>query len=357
MTVLIPAYEPTEKMIALILELRAKTNDRILIIDDGSGERFQELFDRAENYGCTVLRHSKNTGKGAALKTGFNYLLSKGIQDKVVCADSDGQHHVDDIIRVAEAIHEDKTEIVLGIREFSGKIPLKSRFGNRITAYFFKLATGQALSDTQTGLRSYPYTLLSWLCSVDGDRFEYELNLLLFAKKAGIDIRQVPIDTIYDNNNKGTHFRAVQDSIRVFLPLIKFCGSSLISALLDFSLLFLFQSITGSLFWSVVSARVISSIFNYSLNKMLVFQAKNISGKQSAPKYFGLVVIIMLANYSLLAFMTETAGIPSVPAKLLTETVLFCLSYTVQRFLIFRRRDGKNQHPKQVPSLNNPTVI
>lgn len=353
MIVLIPSYEPTGKILKLISEIKAKTEYDILIIDDGSGEPFRELFDRAEDLGCTVLHHRKNRGKGSALKTGFKYLLSTGRADNVVCADSDGQHHIDDIIHVAETINEKKNEMVLGVREFEGRVPLKSRLGNTLTAFFFKLITRISITDTQTGLRGYSHPMLPWLCTVEGDRFEYELNLLLAAKQSHLLIKQIPIATIYANNNKGTHFRPIYDSIRVFLPLLKFCGSSLSSGMLDFVLLFFFQRLTGNLFWSVALARLISSLFNYSMNKVLVFKAKQTSKRQSAPKYFGLVLIIMMLNYSLLALLTQTMGIPGVPSKLLTEITLFFVSYTVQKLFIFGRYKGNNP----TPNTPKPFVI
>jgi len=337
MIVLMPAYEPTEKMLSLVLKLKVKTNYKILIIDDGSGIGFRWLFDKAEDYGCIVLHHSENRGKGEALKTGFTYLYSKCESDNIVCADSDGQHSVDDIIKLANAIDGSKSEMVLGVRQFDGKVPFKSSLGNRVTAFFFKLATGIGINDTQTGLRGYPYELIPWLCSVEGKRFEYELNLLLRSKESGISIKQVPIATIYDNNNKGTHFRPIHDSISVLMPILKFCGSSVTSAILDFIVLFVFQQLTCSLFWGVVLARVISSIFNYSVNKILVFNTKNVSSKQSASRYFGLVIVIMLLNYCLLSFMTKIICIPDIQAKLLTEITLFAMSYTVQKFFIFKR--------------------
>jgi glycosyltransferase involved in cell wall biosynthesis len=349
MLVLIPAYEPNEKMLALIAELQEKTTYDILIVDDGSGESYQTLFQLAASCGCTVLHHRENKGKGAALKTGFTYLLAAGRTDGVVCADADGQHHVADIISVAQAVAAQQDVMVLGVREFQGKVPLKSRFGNRVTSFFFKRATGIALTDTQTGLRAYPAALLPWLCAVPGERFEYELNLLLAAGKSAIMMKQVPIATIYDNQNKGTHFRPLQDSVRVFLPIIKFGASSLTAGLLDFILLFVLQDLTGSLFWGVVLARILSSTFNYSVNKVLVFKAKHLSGKQSAPRYFGLVLVIMLANYGLLALLTKTAGVPDVPAKLLTEITLFALSYTVQKLFIFRRQQREGLPAKRKP--------
>jgi putative flippase GtrA len=288
------------------------------------------------------LRHNGNQGKGAALKTGFRYLSALNRTDGVVCADSDGQHCADDIIRVAKATARHK-EMVLGVRQFRGKMPLKSRLGNTATAFLFKRVTGIPLTDTQTGLRAYPSALLPWLCSIEGNRFEYELNLLLAADQAAIKIKQIPVSAIYDNNNKGTHFRPLHDSVRVILPIIKFCGSSLTSGLLDFILLFVFQGLTGSLLASVVSARIISSVFNYAVNKALVFKARHVSGKQSAPGYFGLVVLIMLCNYCLLALMTKIIGISVLPAKLLTEFTLFGVSYSAQKLFVFRRRKEKKR--------------
>ena len=343
MTVLIPAYEPTLSLLKLIIELKEKTAYRILVVDDGSGESYRQLFEKAETLGCTVLRHEKNLGKGAALKTGFLRLLLDAEPDDVVCADSDGQHCAEDIVRVALAVDSGRPEMILGVREFTGKVPFKSRAGNAITAFILTLATGVALRDTQTGLRAYPGRMLGWLRSVEGDRFEYELNLLLAAKKANIDIRQVTIATIYDNNNKGTHFRPVRDSVRVLAPILKFGGASLASGLLDFFLLFLFQSLGGSLFTSVVSARIISAVFNYTFNKRLVFKAGKGHNLSAAPKYFGLAAGILVLNYGVIYLLTTVLGVPGIPAKLLTELILFAISYTVQRLFVFRKSGSEKR--------------
>jgi putative flippase GtrA len=132
------------------------------------------------------------------------------------------------------------------------------------------------------------------------------------------------------------------------MPILKFCGSSIISAVLDFTLLFVFQWLTGSLFWGVVMARIISSIFNYCVNKILVFNTKNVSNTQSAPRYFGLVIVIMMLNYCLLALMTNIVGIPDVPAKLLTEIMLFVMSYTAQKFFVFKGGKKYSPHPNAI---------
>lgn len=339
MYVLIPSYEPCEKLIILVSDINKRTDYKILIVDDGSGPKYQKYFEIAKVLGCVVLHHYENKGKGEALKTGFKYLLSEGINDSIVCADSDGQHDIQDIIRIADKIDSNKNEMILGVRKFDGEIPAKSRLGNSLTAFLFNRITKLNITDTQTGLRGYPASMLPWLLSVEGSRYDYEFNLLLKSVQDNISIKQIPILTIYENNNECSHFHPIRDSVRVYIPLLKFSISSFISAIIDFILLFVFQGLTGSLFLGVIFARAISSIFNYSVNKILVFKAKGVGHMQSAPKYFSLVVVIMLLNYLLLSFMANYLYVPTVLAKILTELILFILSYSIQKKFVFLKRE------------------
>jgi glycosyltransferase involved in cell wall biosynthesis len=215
MTVVIPSYEPTERLLAVVDSLTG-TGYPIVLVDDGSGETHRHLFDAAEARGCVVLRHDINRGKGTALKTAFAWLAEHNPTECFVCADSDGQHRAEDIAKIADAINPKAREMVLGARTFKEAAPFKSRLGNRVTRFVFHAATRVYVFDTQTGLRGYPPSLLPWLCSVEGERFEYELNLLLRAKQADISIREVRIQTIYEDKNKGTHFRAFRDSAMVY---------------------------------------------------------------------------------------------------------------------------------------------
>lgn len=334
MRILIPAYEPDVKLILLISDIKAIGGMEIVLVDDGSGEEYARLFEQAEEMSCIVLRHDRNLGKGAALKTGFRYLADQQEAEGVVCADCDGQHTAGDICKVAAETLLSDTSVVLGSRQFTGKVPLKSRIGNTITRWIFQISAGFRIQDTQTGLRGYPAAMLPWLCTVDGNRYEYELNLLLELKSAGFSIKEKTIQTIYENGNKGSHFRTISDSVRVYLPFLKFSASSITAGLLDFVLLLCFQSILHHLLYSVVLSRSISSIFNYSCNKYLVFSNKHQKHLQSASRYFLLVAAIMLLNYVLLNTITFL-GVPLVIAKLMTETILFILSYMVQKQLVF----------------------
>ncbi len=339
MKIIIPAYQPDERMIQLIEQIKQNNGYDILLVDDGSGEECHSLFEQARGLGCTVLTHPANRGKGAALKTAFTYLLENQCQDGLICADCDGQHTWKDIRRIAEALPDHPASILLGSRQFVGKVPLKSRFGNALTRLVFTcISGGNKIPDTQTGLRGYHAALLPWLISLDGNRYEYEMNQLLSAKKAGYGFYCIPIDTIYENKNKGSHFQPIRDSIRVYLPIVKFSASSLLCGLIDFLLLFLLKGISDNLLFSVILARVISSLCNYLLNKHLVFAAKEGRKAFSLLQYYALAALILTCNYLLLSFLNEIAGIPLFYSKLLTEILLFALSYTVQRKIIFKNK-------------------
>lgn len=222
MTVIIPSYEPTGKLLAIVSMLRENTGYRIVIVDDGSGEYYRAYYDDAAALGCIILCHDVNRGKGAALKTAFMWMIENCPGEPLVCVDSDGQQRIEDIRMIAEAIVPDSREMVYGTRLFEGKVPVRSRFGNWIMRFVFRTITGVRLYDTQSGLRGYPPLLLPWLVSIGGDRFEYETNVLLHAGEAGVMIREIRIQTIYENNNKGSHFKTFRDSARIYRCLLNY---------------------------------------------------------------------------------------------------------------------------------------
>ena len=337
MIVLIPAYEPDGRLPALVEALRtADPSARLVVVDDGSGPAHRHLFDAVRAVGCTVLTHPANRGKGAALKTGFAFVAGTWPGEDVVCADSDGQHSVVDVLRVAEALRQGEP-LVLGVRLFAGDVPARSRFGNSVTRVLFRLATGRRIVDTQTGLRGYAHSLIGWLLTVPGDRFEYELNVLLRATRAGRPIGQVEIATIYLEGNASSHFRPVVDSIRIYGPLVAFLLSSFTAFLLDAAALLTFAALTGSLLFSVVAARLLSSTVNFVTNRRYVFSSAAATNVRAAAlRYGALAAVLLAANYGLLTTLTGL-GLALVPAKLVTEVFLVTCSYQAQRHLVFAR--------------------
>lgn len=209
MVLLLPVYQPSAD------RLRELTSafSQVVVVDDGSSVPVSAP-------GCVVLRHSVNLGKGAALKTGFAYVAEKYPGAPVVCADADGQHSVEDIRRVLEAVSS-SGHLVLGVRRVR-RMPARSRVGNAVTRTLFRAATGRWVRDTQTGLRGVPGSLLDWAGTVPGERFEYEMNVLLQAVREGYPIEQVPIETTYLDGNSSSHFGSVRDAARVYRSLLRF---------------------------------------------------------------------------------------------------------------------------------------
>jgi putative flippase GtrA len=333
--IVIPAYQPDHRLLLLIKDIKANSDYDIILVNDGSENRCDPIFERAEEYGCIVLNHETNLGKGASLKTAFSYIMKCKDEDDIICADCDGKHSWRDIEKLAEAVLRNPFSIILGCRNFADDVPLKCIIGNRITRTVFFLITGQKMNDVQTGLRGFPSAALPWLMNVSGNRYEYEMNQLLEATKAGYDLLCIPTDTAYSDINKYTYFRPVRDSVRVYLQIIKFSISSIFSGMIDIILLLLLNRFSGSLLLSVVSARIISSLYNFIFNKNLVFKEKTGKNVRLIKKYYSLAVVILICNYFLIFLFKNTFGISLLISKLLTEVILLFFSYTIKHRLIY----------------------
>jgi putative flippase GtrA len=335
MVLLIPAFEPDVRLVGLVTQLRAAMPEPIVVVDDGSGPGYRDLFAVVRELGATVLTSTVNRGKGAALKTGFRHIRSHHPGEDVICVDSDGQHAVDDVARVAARLAEVPDVMVLGARQFTGTVPLRSRVGNTVARRSFRMATGRDLGDTQTGLRGYPSGMLDWLVAVPGERFEYELNTLLSAPGAGIGIEEVPIETIYLDGNASSHFRPVVDSLRVARPLLAYGAVSIASFVLDALLVLLLANVTGSLLVAAVFARLASGSVNFLLNRQVVFRERRRALGRSAVLYAGLAVLVLAAGWAGLEVLTNV-GVPLIVAKVVTDVALYLITFVLQRRVVFR---------------------
>ena len=357
---LIPAYEPDEKLKKLADELAERGFD-IVVVDDGSGPDHAELFE-ALSQNATVLTHGYNRGKGAALKTGLSYINKymaytesvltpagaetvSGRDAVIVTVDADGQHLPDDVLRVAEISAQRRDALVLGSRALSEDIPVRSRFGNTITRHVYSAATGVHVHDTQTGLRAFHRSLIPRLLQIEGDRYEYEINMLMQLAAEGVPIIEERIETVYEDNNSGSHFRTVRDSFRVYKEILKFSASSLASFAIDYGMYALLLAATGaagianSLVISNIGARLVSGTANYMMNRKLVFRSRTGFAK-SAAQYFLLAAFILAGNTIVLSTLAGTLGVNRFAAKLITEVIFFAISWTVQKYVIFFREES-----------------
>ena len=339
----IPAYEPNETLIALLKELLAAGFSSV-VVNDGSGGAFAGIFAEAGAF-AAVLTHEVNKGKGRAMKTAFSYISDRfDSASVVVTLDSDGQHCVEDAERVCAEAAAHRDCIVLGCRAFDKNVPLRSRVGNTITRLVYRLCTGSKLRDTQTGLRAFGFDMLPFLMSVPGERYEYEMNVLMHCTEKKIPIREIDIRTIYHDNNSGSHFKTVSDAFLIYRDIFKFAASSLLSFFVDYALFAVFSLLYSSFGaagvpMSNVSARVISATFNFSVNRRFVFNSKE-SILRTGAQYFALAALILLGNTIVLSLLVNTLGLNRFLAKIITECIFFTISWLIQRLIIFRRRQN-----------------
>jgi len=350
--VVIPALNPDDKLIALIhdffkspeLETIVKS---VIIVDDGSDVDHQTIFQQLVELlqpKLTVLHHSENLGKGAALKTGFSYIKNNFPSiNGIATMDSDGQHTIAALNSCLDKFSLNSDCLVIGVRHFTNEIPFRSQFGNILTSKLVRLLTHQSISDTQTGLRVIPTTYTSELINFPGERFEFEFDMLLQAKKYGIKVIEQPIPTVYIDGNSSSHFRVIRDSVAIYARFLKFAASGLISFAVDISLFYLVLFIIGnhilnSILVATVISRVLSSIVNYGINHHVVF---NHAGHQTFIKYGCLFIVQMFASGlftdALTAILPTTNGqfMPTL-AKMIVDFILFIISYQIQRDLIFK---------------------
>ncbi len=360
--VIIPSLDPDERLAGVVSTLIQEGFSDIILVDDGSKDENKKNFPHGD--GITLITHPVNFGKGTALKTAMSYIMKHrpDIVGAVTC-DGDGQHLASDVKKVAEEM-ESTGNFVLGVRDFSlPDVPPKSRIGNRISSFALMLCCGSRISDTQTGLRGIPSKLFADMVEIDGARFEYETNVLLALRSIGAKCSEVKIETVYLNENKGTHFHPVKDTVRIFSIILKYAFSSALSFITD---IVLFRILSGfcsvGVILSTIIARAVSSVVNFFFNRKIVFKS-SASLPKSILKYYCLAIPVMLISAFgvkgiALALKLEESSIIVTFIKLIVDCVLFILNYRIQKKWIFKKNNSSaainksSAQPKEAKEKN-----
>ena len=339
---IVPAYRPTEDMIPMLERFTGNPEYVPIVVNDGSGAEYEGVFARIPD-GCVLLRHEVNRGKGAALKTAIGYVLEKLPEcGLAVTADADGQHHYEDIQRVVASAAERPGTLVLGSRAFDGDVPFKSRWGNAITRQVFAIASGVKIRDTQTGLRAFDRACMEKFATIPGDRYEYEINMLLYAARESIEMREETIRTIYLDDNSASSFHPFRDSFKIYACILKYAMSSIIAFLVDWLLLNLLAHVpfglgaAGNLTLSQVIARVVSATVNFIINKKVVFRSKE-DWKPEFVKYAGLAVVVLVGNVLLMRLLNGVMGWNYNVAYVLIQVVMYVFNFVLQGRFVYNR--------------------
>lgn len=342
--IVIPAYQPNEKIMSEFMAEVKENFEHIVIVNDGSGDEYDNFFKRMKADGYDVLTHSVNLGKGRALKTAINHVLNAYPEAiGMVTADCDGQHIVKDIKNVVTKLKENTETLVIGSRDFNDeKVPLRSSFGNKLTRGIFAAFLGIKITDTQSGLRAFGRNVMKTFLRVAGERYEYETNMLIECKQKDIKIEEVVISTIYIDNNSLSHFNPIKDSFIIYKLFVKFILAALSSFVIDILLFsFLVCSLPDSMNCGIVTkivaatiiARVVSSLYNYFVNSKVVFKKAN---KSSIVKYYILVLVQMLISAFAVSGLYDHLGGSATFIKIFVDIIIFLVNFYVQREWVFK---------------------
>jgi len=351
---IIPSLNPDNEFLSVVKNLVDAGFNQIYIVNDGSSKEYLHFFEEIKQYPqCILLVHERNMGKGYALRTAFSrYLEDSSKYVGVVTLDGDGQHIVEDVIKVASKLEEYPDRLVLGARDFSEtQVPTHNALNNVITRKVLKRYCGIPITDTQTGLRGIPNSFIESLVAVKGDRFQYETSMLLETKQKRIDVIEVPISTIYINGNVSSHFRPFRDSIPIyylilkyaFSSFIRFALSSLISTIFDLTLFLLLSYLLRDhvlglrLLLATIIARVCSGLLNFYSNKILVFSQKK-KEVGSMLRYSTVFLLVMSLSYGGTYLLSSLLNIASIFPKLIIDEALFFLNYHLQRNWVFKSK-------------------
>lgn len=343
-TAIIPAYNPDKKFHIVIDDLVKSGFEHIIVVNDGTDSRYVDLFDKVEkDKNCILLKHEINRGKGCALKTAFKYFLENFSNDiGVVTLDADNQHKVNDVVKCANELKKYPESLIIGTRNFNlENVPKRSAVGNKITSFAFGALCGLNIKDTQSGLRAIPRDFVKELIEVEGERFEFETNMLLETKLFKVPIREVSIETVYINGNTSSNFNPLLDSFSIYKGIFKFICSSGVSIVCDY-LLFILLGLVFSflpkeieLLIAVFGARLVSSIVNFNLNRKIVF--KNTSNiKSLIIKYYFLAIILITCSYIGVSFLSINLGVSELFAKIIVDIILFLASFKIQANWVFK---------------------
>lgn len=318
---LIPAYCPEDRMIGLIKELDIR-GFAVVVIDDGSGEEYDELFTTARQY-ASVKRYTPNRGKGEALKCGMRYIKERyQAPYTVITADADGQHRVEDIVKVADAAAEHPDSLILGKRLLDKSSPIKSRIGNGITRVLYRLTTGRRIYETQTGLRAFSDRLLPRFLKLPGHRYEFEIDMILDASNA--DIIEVDIQTVYFDNNAASHFRPLQDTVSLNKEFLRYKLPSINAGLAGLLLFVLIVNFGGAWILACVLSRLFTILLKGGLNRVVPF-----AEKPSVGRYILTSGIVLLCDIGVMAALVSV-GVNVYAAKVLSGIVMVFVSMIVR---------------------------
>jgi glycosyltransferase involved in cell wall biosynthesis len=211
--VIIPTYN-NQRTLKRVLDGVLELTNNIIVVNDGSTDTTSNILKDYPN--IQQIHFPENKGKGLALREGFKHAISLGYQFAITI-DSDGQHFPSDIPNFINELEQNQTQdiLIIGSRNMEQEgVPGKSSFGNKFSNFWFWIETGIKLKDTQSGFRLYPLNVIKNL-KFYTTKFEFEIEVIVKSAWKDVEVKNMPIQVLYDESERVSHFRPFKDFTRI----------------------------------------------------------------------------------------------------------------------------------------------
>ncbi|HEX3747131.1 MAG TPA: glycosyltransferase [Bryobacteraceae bacterium] len=322
LAILVPTYRPSDQLLDFIRQLLASPVSPIIVVDDGSGPEFRELFARlGELPGVEILQHAAPLGEGAAIRTGLNRALCR-FPDLIGVVTADPASDSGDVERVAASLLAHPGSLVVPAGQ--GLMP------------------AIAGSAAGTGVRAIPAALATPVLQIEANGPEFQMELLLAARRMRVPVVEEAVGVT------APRFRPLLESAKLAFLLPRFAAISLLTALLD-NLIFIYSlHHGGTLLRSLALGRILALAFNYPAVHGAAFRSRQ-QHRTVLPAYLLLALAHAAATFAGIGFLGSALAIAVIPAKLIVESSLFLVNFAIQRLFIFtpgpRILSGRRQTP------------
>lgn len=328
MVILMPVYNPSERIVNYVKKLK-ENNYQVVLINDGSKSEYHSLFEKMV-HDCKIISYPLFKGKGYAIKKGIHY-IKEHLQDKKGIIILENEYDLMHINHIRTLINKNLQ-----------KMCVVHHKGKRFLTKLFSMIYNKEFIDVDSELFGFSMNYLDQMMAVDENC--YEVQSLIQSVQNNQEIEEIQLE----NKQQPFHLKnkTIQVLYVIFLHLIRFVSSSIISSVIDVLLAWILLDVLKiwmtSDFWRIalssLIARVLSTIVNYVINKKYVFKGK-VSSKQTAIRFLILTIVITILS-TLFVYVASSLHIMSEKlAKPVGDLLLFLLSYSAQTKWVFKNNE------------------
>lgn len=317
---LITVFEPDNHFVEFLKSLK-EANFEVLVINDGSQVTFNKIFEEAGKI-VRILNHEFNRGMGASIKTGLEY-IKKNCQGNyiVVTMDYHKKQEIEDIKQVSEAVLLNPNAFVLGSKRRTKETSITTKLGSEAMRFAYQKKTGIDVYDTNANLRGFSNNLIDFLLQVKGNRKDYEINVLLKCAEQKIEIKEIALT---EEEKKILERKEKKKETSFESEIFKFAMLSPFGLGIDFVLFLILYLFSKQGMVSLVFAKIVSSIIDFSRDKTHIYKIEPDASKVTK-LYCLFVFLIILVDCLLFGFLSSFFSLQIIFAKIVGEIAVYAV--------------------------------